>query len=96
MYSDLKERIMPFLREMDDIYSGTNQKIITILDEYEEKMVGAIRWSTDDMIHQAAQEGWQLSDGDAQAALEEMINDHDANYGITWDTVHYYINKYKG
>ncbi len=38
MYSDLKERIMPFLREMDDIYSGSNQKIITILDEYEEKM----------------------------------------------------------
>jgi hypothetical protein len=96
MYSDLKERIMPFLRETDDIYSGSNQKIITILDEYEEKMRGAISWNADDMIHQAAQEGWQLSDDDAQAALEEMINDHDANYGITWDTVHYHINKYKG
>ena len=96
MYSDLKERIMPFLREMDDIYSGSNQKIIAILDEYEEKMVGAIRWSTDDMIHQAAEEGWELSEENAQAALEEMIDDHDANYGITWGTVHYYINKYKG
>lgn len=95
MYSDLKQRIMPFLREMDDIYSGSNQKIIAILDEYEEKMVSAIRWSIDDMMGQASEQGWELSEDDAQAALEEMIDDHDANYGITWETVRYHISKYK-
>lgn len=95
MYSDLKQRIMPLLQEMDDIYSGSNQKIIAILDEYEEKMVGAIRWATDDMIAQATGEGWELSEEDAQTALEDMISHHDCNLGITWETIHYYISQYK-
>lgn len=95
MYSDLKERIMPFLREMDDIYSGSNQKIIAILDEYEERMRGAIEWSKDDMIYQASQEGWEITEDNAQIALEEMIEEYDASLGITWETVAAFISKYK-
>ena len=29
-----------------------------------------------------------------QAALEKMINEHDATLGITWDTVSMYLNDY--
>lgn len=97
MYSDLKERIMPFLREMDDIYSGSNQKIIAILDEYEERMKGAIEWGADDMSHIASESNppWVMSEDEAQAALEEMIDDHDATIGVNWETVAYYVEKYR-
>jgi len=98
MNSDLKERIMPLLREMDDIYSGSNRKIIEILDEYEQRMKGAIEWTVLDMmsaVSMTSMNHWELSEEDAQKALEEMIENHDANLGITWETVTAYISKYK-
>lgn len=95
MKSDLKERIMPLLREMDDIYSGSNRKIIEILDEYEQRMKGAIEWTVIDMMGAAIWQGWELSETNAQKALEEMIENHDANFGITWETVTAYVSKYK-
>jgi len=95
MYSDLKERVVPLLREIDSTQFGAGKKILDIIDEYEQKFKGCICWSIDDMIQEAREEGWELSEDDAQAALEEMIDDHDANNGINWNTVSYYINKYK-
>lgn len=92
MYSDLKQRILPLIY---DVTSPTGIEIIKILDEYEKKMKGAVCWAPEDMIHMAKTEGWELSEDDAQEALEEMIDEHDCSVGITWETVSFYIDKYR-
>lgn len=96
MYSDLKERIMPHLREMDDIYSGNMQKIIAILDEYEQRMKGAIEWTVSDIMTVACtniEHPYEMDEDLAQEILEEMIEEHDANFGVTWETVAAYVEK---
>jgi hypothetical protein len=38
--------------------------------------------------------GWQISEEQAQEALERMIHKHDANEGIHWITIDCYIEIY--
>jgi hypothetical protein len=33
-----------------------------------------------------------MSDEDARDILEELDNRHDCNYGVTWDTIHHYVD----
>lgn len=73
-------------------------------DYQEEKDKRSIVWSVDDFITQAEQSFskyiearcWQdiYDESKFQNALYEMIRKHDANYGITWDTVNFYLDEY--
>jgi hypothetical protein len=93
MYSDLKERILPLIY---DVTSPTGREIVKILDEYEKKFKGCICWCTEDFITRAEEKfGFtDYKEDDAQADLEKMIDNYDCNYyGITWDTVDYYIER---
>ncbi len=36
-----------------------------------------------------------MSDADAQDILEEMDRRHDANNGVTWDTIHHYVEQWR-
>ena len=101
MYSDLKERIdeiyVRFTEELPDPTSVClfMKDIQIIIDEYEQKFKGCVCWSAEDFITRA-QERFGFTDykeDDAQADLEEMIDNHDCNYGITWDTLDYYIER---
>lgn len=89
MYSDLKRRILPLLY---DITSPTGVEVIKILDEYEHRMKGAIEWSAADVLDRAT---WEMSEDQAQEILEEIIDNHDCNLGITWETIDGYVDKYK-
>ena len=93
MYSDLKERIVPLIRELDNTQFGAGKKILDIIDEYEEKFKGCICWSKEDFLDRALEaHGYDLyTEDEAQEDLEEMIEKHDCNYGITWDTLDDYI-----
>lgn len=101
MYSDLKQRVE---KAFDEGGADPNccyptymyDEIMKVIDEYEQKMKGCIQWSPEDMIGAAQnlREPFVMNEDDAQAALEEMIDDHDCNNGITWDTVSYYVQKY--
>lgn len=64
-----------------------------LLKEYEEHRKHSIKWSIEDFTWLEL-EGWEISDKKAQEALEDMIRHHDAQYGIGWPTVEYYLMEY--
>jgi hypothetical protein len=36
-----------------------------------------------------------MSDEDAQDILAELKQRHDANNGVTWDTIHHYVERWR-
>ena len=73
----------------------TKEEVIAALDkldrQFEQYKKESIKWSIYDFIDY---DGYEISEDNAQAALEEMIDRHDANNGITWQTVEYYLQEY--
>jgi len=55
----------------------------------------SIVWSTLDVQSQAESMGLSVDDDQAYEILEEIIDDHDASIGISWDTINYHIQEYK-
>ena len=53
----------------------------------------SIVWSTLDIQSQAESMGLSLDDDQAYEILEQVIDDHDANIGVSWDTIEYYITE---
>ena len=55
-----------------------------------------IGWSVEDFKYQASnQEDPSIYDENKfKDALDTMINKHDANIGITWETIDYYLNEH--
>ena len=64
----------------------------TLKREFEQYRKESIKWSIEDLIDYS--NGYTLTPAEAQMALETMINDHQANFGITWDTVDEYKKKF--
>lgn len=61
--------------------------------EFEQYQRESIKWSVEDFTWLEL-EGWEISEKKAQEALEDMIHHHDAQYGIGWPTVEYYLMEY--
>ena len=92
--------------EINDIINLLNQA----KDYQEEKNKRSIVWSVDDFLQQAINNWeshdksvlypsancWQdiYDESKFQNALYEMIRKHDANYGITWETIKFYLDEY--
>ena len=55
-----------------------------------------IGWSVEDFRHRALEEDNSIiyDASKFQNALDIMIKEHDANIGITWETVDVYLNEY--
>ena len=53
----------------------------------------SIVWSTLYSQSQAESMGLSLDDDQAYEILEQVIDDHDANIGVSWDTLEYYITE---
>ena len=81
---------------------------MNLKEEFEQYKKESIRWMVGDFYDQAAQNefnidpNFEYEDDNSfrkydptkfQAALELMIHRHDAMYGITWDTIDYYLNE---
>jgi len=68
----------------------------TIEEELTEKLGNSIVWGVADFEMMAT----QMEDPDSYdpklypVGLERMIHKHDASYGITWDSVEYYLDEY--
>lgn len=52
-------------------------------------------WCEDDVIGLARQEGVQLGRKQAAEILETIDNNQDCEFGITWDTLRYFIGEFK-
>ena len=61
--------------------------------QFEEYRRQSIKWDVEDFIYYDL-EGYTMDLEQSEAALQDMIKNHDAEYGITWNTVEYYITKY--
>ena len=53
----------------------------------------SLHWHISDV--QECADGRTMSDADAQDILEEMHHRHDANNGVTWDTIHHYVDMWR-
>lgn len=62
--------------------------------EFEQYKKESIKWGAEDFIDRAKDIGYEISEDKAQECLEEMIDNHDCNNGITWDTLDYYIEQH--
>ena len=69
---------------------GTVWKTKEEFDQYKKE---SIKWSVEDFTTLEV-DGWEISDEQAQEALERMIYKHDCNNGITWVDLEYYVEDY--
>ena len=52
----------------------------------------SIIWSTEDVLHQAKQKDVKLTEDEANEILLQMERKHDADIGISWQTINDYID----
>ena len=57
-------------------------------EQYEKE---SIKWDAVDFVHYGEIVDIEISEESAQEYLESMIENHDCNIGITWDTVEKYL-----
>lgn len=47
----------------------------------------ALHWTVDDVISTCAQRDLIITKEQARKVLGEVLRNHDANYGVSWDTL---------
>lgn len=62
--------------------------------EFEQYKRESVKWSVEDFTWRAKDIGYEITEEKAQEALERMIEKHDCELGITWDTVDFFIEEY--
>lgn len=50
-----------------------------------------IKWSTDDVLWRAEDMNVKITEEQADDVLSLLESNHDANVGINWDVIDYYI-----
>jgi hypothetical protein len=53
-----------------------------------------IKWSTEDVLLQAENAGFELTEDQADEILESLKDNHDATVGINWDVISFCIEDY--
>ena len=54
-----------------------------------------IKWGVEDVLHQAKEDGVELSEVDAENILSNIDRKHDATIGVNWDVISAHISMYK-
>lgn len=70
------------------------QKYEDLLQEFEQYKKESIKWSVEDFNHECLSDEYSLTEEQAQKALEDMIDSHDCNNGISWNTLECYKEMY--
>jgi hypothetical protein len=60
-------------------------------EEFEQWKMESVKWSIEDFT---SYPGYKISKRRAQQALEHMIHKHDAEFGISWTEVEFYLDMY--
>jgi hypothetical protein len=74
---------------VDDIRDKFN-----ILNEYNEAGYFGLNWSLPDIISKAEEMGVECSEDDAREIAYTIEQNGDCEYGITWDTIAYYVGQH--
>lgn len=75
---------------MNELYKLKAQ-LKKVQKEFEQYKKESIRWCWEDFTYRAEEIGYKCSKKKAQELVEQMIRKHDANLGINWYTLDYYI-----
>jgi hypothetical protein len=69
------------------------EKYEALLTQFEQYKKESVKWCAEDVLW-CAQDNYSqtLTKEEAQEILERMIHFHDAEIGITWDTIRAYID----
>jgi len=67
------------------------EKAIEILEDYWTTNM-AIVWNVDDIIGVAEQKGLDITKEQACEVLETLLDNHDADLGVNWDTISYALD----
>ena len=78
------------LSHLQDKYHELEVKYSDLQQKYDDLDSRSVTWSVIDFMSQEI-DGWQISEDQAANALYDMIQNHDASIGISWNTVHEYI-----
>lgn len=81
----------------DNCFKGKTplaEELLKITEDFEQYKKESIKWSINDFLSYEMDNGFSITEKQAQLALENMIENHDANYGITWDDLEIYYRKY--
>jgi hypothetical protein len=70
------------------------QKYNDLLKEFEQYKKESIKWSVEDFTLLAEDMGIKITRERCQVALEDMINYHNPEYGISWITLENQIEAY--
>ena len=70
------------------------EKYEKLLKEFEQYKKESIKWSIADFLEYEMDDGWSITEEQAQKALEQMIKQHNALEGITWYDLEYYYKEY--
>jgi hypothetical protein len=65
-----------------------------VLNEYEEAGYFGLNWSLPDIISKAEEMGVECSEDEAREIAYEIEQNGDCEYGITWDTIAYYVEQH--
>ena len=56
----------------------------------------SILWNVEDVKRQAEVNGLKLTKAECREVLDACLDGHDANFGISWDTLDFHINNLFG
>ena len=76
-----------------EIPKSWEEKYEDLKREFEQYKLESIKWSVEDFTTLEV-DGEEISEEEAQSALENMIYMHDCNNGITWDDVYDYFHRH--
>jgi hypothetical protein len=65
------------------------------IQEEENKDKFSIVWSINDVLYQADNEGVSITEDEARHILNMMEKYHDANFGISWETISTYLSDFR-
>jgi hypothetical protein len=85
------------IEEMADAISrklhiDTNEVLCVLHHYWEDKI--ALVWQVEDMLNAALNDGTPITQVDAGALLYNMLDDHDPNIGISWETLSIELQEY--
>ena len=91
MYNHEIEYQVNALIEAEIISSKHRKKAFKVLRDkcWTDKI--AVVWGIDDVQARALEDDMEISDEDAREVLDTMLDNHDANIGINWNTIDCYM-----
>ena len=96
MKTDLIQKIENFRDSRETLTNVIHNFFNEIINDIEELKITSIQWSIDDFETRANThfDPDRYDPDKFQDALERMIDKHDANIGITWDTIDCYLDEH--